>query len=123
MTVTNPAHPPHAMLTRAQAKLTEEEMSRLFLPPINRAMTVLDRSFFQKTVPITAARIHDPKSISRIRKECAPDLLRVRRMELMPADPANPGKKLMLLRPDVKADGTRAAPPPRAPRRYARFPR
>ncbi|KAF8540903.1 tRNA methyltransferase Trm5 [Trichophaea hybrida] len=79
-------------------------MSRLFLPPINRAMKVLDRSFFQKSIPLSAAQIFQPKDISRVRKECASDLLRVKRVELMPEDPENKPKKLLLLRPEVKAN-------------------
>jgi tRNA (guanine37-N1)-methyltransferase len=88
-------------------------MSRLFLPPVNRAMKVLDRSFFQKKIPLSAARIFRPKDISRVRKECASDLLRVKRVELMPEDPENKARKLLLLWPKVKADGT-----PHAPRRH-----
>lgn len=41
----------------------------MFAPPVNRAMKVLDRSFFQKTVPISAARVFNPRDISRCRKE------------------------------------------------------
>lgn len=80
-------------------------MSRQFLPPINRAMKVLDRSFFRKSVPTSAARIFNPRDIARVRKECAPDLLQVKRVELMPPDPLNARSKLLLLRPEVKFDG------------------
>ncbi|CCX29652.1 Similar to tRNA (guanine(37)-N1)-methyltransferase; acc. no. D5GN29 [Pyronema omphalodes CBS 100304] len=82
---------------------TEEEMQRLFAPPVNRAMQTLDRSFFRRTIPLTAARIFNPKDISQIRRDCAQDLLRVRRIELMPYDPEDPKRKLLLLRPDIDA--------------------
>ena len=74
-------------------------MSRLFLPPLNRSMRVLDRSLFQKTIPTSAARVFNPRDISSVQKACAADLLRVRRVQLMPSDPDNAGRKLLVLRP------------------------
>lgn len=50
-------------------------MSR-FLPPVNLAMTTLDRSLFQKTFPITAAHVFDKKNIGRVMERCKSDLLR-----------------------------------------------
>jgi len=80
-------------------------MSRLFLPPVNRAMLALDRNFFQKHIPTSAARIFEFRDIGRVRKECAADLLQVKRVELMPSDPERQGRKLLLLKPEVKHDG------------------
>ena len=34
-----------------------DEPSDMFAPPVNRAMKVLDRAFFKRTVPTSAARI------------------------------------------------------------------
>jgi tRNA (guanine37-N1)-methyltransferase len=80
-------------------------MSRLFLPPVQRAMRVLDRSVFKKSIPTSAARVFNPKDISRVQKECSADLLRLKRVQLMPEDPENKPKKLILFRPEVKHDG------------------
>jgi hypothetical protein len=82
-----------------------DEMSRLFLPPVNRSMRTLDRTFFRKTVMVSAARIFEPRNIGRVRKECAGDLLRVKKVELMPKDPEGKVMKLLLLRPQISCDG------------------
>ena len=71
-------------------------------------MRVLDRSFFQKQIPTVAARIFNPKQTAQIVKDCADDLLRLRRINPMSNDPENPGRKLLLLHPLVKMDGTPA---------------
>jgi len=80
------------------------DMSR-FLPPINRAMHVLDRSFFHRTIPTSAARVHNPRDISRVQKECASDLLRLKRVPPVQEDPEVKGQKLILLWPEVRCDG------------------
>ncbi|KAI9838647.1 MAG: hypothetical protein M1819_004961 [Sarea resinae] len=56
----------------------------MFRPPVNRAMRVLDRSFFKKRVPLSAARIPDNKKISKIRTELdrSQDLLRQPRITM-----------------------------------------
>ena len=51
-------------------------MSRLFLPPVNRAMRVLDRSFFRKSMPLSAMIIMDPKKITSIKSKFENDLLK-----------------------------------------------
>ncbi|KAL3455266.1 hypothetical protein BJX64DRAFT_282198 [Aspergillus heterothallicus] len=45
------------------------DIPEMFRPPVNRAMRVLDRSFFKKTFPISAATIFKNKDISRVRNE------------------------------------------------------
>ncbi|KAF2739276.1 guanine methyltransferase Trm5 [Polyplosphaeria fusca] len=83
--------------------------SDMFAPPVNRAMKVLDRSFFQKTVPISAARIFSPRDISRCRKELesSKDLpsLNLSRAMLVRPDPdatrAQSGGKCILLKPEI----------------------
>src|SRR5436305_13100433 len=43
----------------------------MFRPPINRTMRVLDRSFFKKTVPLSAATVFENKFIASIKDELA----------------------------------------------------
>lgn len=83
----------------------------MFTPPINRAMKVLDRSFFQKTVPTSAARIFNPKDISRCRNELdkSRDTLNMNRVQPIRPDPseerAAKGGKCLILRPEVVHNG------------------
>ncbi|ETN37348.1 uncharacterized protein HMPREF1541_08339 [Cyphellophora europaea CBS 101466] len=74
-----------------------------FLPPVNRSMKVLDRSFFRKTVLLAAASVSDAKQISEVRKAIVksdgaplPKFLR--------DDPDQPGTKCLLLHPRLKQD-------------------
>jgi len=82
-------------------------MSRLFLPPINRAMRKLDPLFFQKTIPLTAAHVLDGRNIPKVTKECAKDLLRVPRLRsvITQKDDAGRERRLLLMKPEVKHDG------------------
>ncbi|KAJ4372236.1 tRNA(m(1)G37)methyltransferase [Neocucurbitaria cava] len=70
-------------------------------------MKVLDRNFFQKTIPTSAARIFNPKDISRCRKELTSsrDALLNNRVDPVRPDPeqerAQTGVKCLLLRPEV----------------------
>lgn len=83
----------------------------MFRPPINRAMRVLDRSFFQKKIPISAARILDNRTISKCRTELqrSKDTLFIERLNNIQSDPTEPnvslGKKCILLRPEVDDKG------------------
>lgn len=81
--------------------------SAMFRPPINRAMRALDRSFFNKSIPISAARIFDNKQISKYRSELGHDLLRLDRMQSVQSvrDAEGHEAKALLLRPEVKPDG------------------
>lgn len=84
----------------------------MFLPPVNRAMRVLDRSFFQRTIPTAAARVSNNKDISGCRKtlERIKDMLDKSRLLVVRPDPlpelAKLGRKCLLLRPEVRPDGT-----------------
>ncbi|KAL3453620.1 hypothetical protein BJX65DRAFT_292635 [Aspergillus insuetus] len=49
--------------------LNKDDVPEMFRPPVNRAMRVLDRSFFKKTVPVSAATIFNHKNISKVRNE------------------------------------------------------
>jgi tRNA (guanine37-N1)-methyltransferase len=79
----------------------------MFRAPINRSLKALDRSVFQKIVPLKAARIFDNKNISKVRSklERSKDALSQARIGSVFPDPdddrANTGKKCVLLRPEV----------------------
>lgn len=83
----------------------------MFRPPVNRAMRVLDRSFFKKTVPVSAARILDNKTISKCRSDLqrSKDTLSLERYTVIRPDPLEPdvklGKKCILLRPQIDDKG------------------
>lgn len=82
----------------------------MFRPPINRAMRVLDRSFFQKKVPLSAARVLDIKKMSKLRQDLqkSKDILFIDRLSNIQADPeanAKPGSKCILLRPEIDEKG------------------
>ena len=81
-------------------------------PPVNRAMRVLDRSFFTRTVPTSAARVFNPKDISRCRSELlkTSELLNMERIAPVKPDPseerAQAGGKCIVLQPKVVANGS-----------------
>lgn len=76
-------------------------------PPVNRAMRVLDRSFFKKNVLLSAARVNDRKQISKIRGDLGHDVLRVGRMQSVQSirSPQGEESKAVLLHPRIKTDG------------------
>ena len=84
--------------------MTESEYAEMFRPPINRAMRVLDRSFFQKRVPLAAARITEKKHIAKCRMELENDLLKLERVSVVKDDPVEKNHKALLLRPEIKSD-------------------
>lgn len=99
----------------------------MFRPPVNRAMRVLDRSFFKKTVPASAATVLDVKNISLVRKTLgsSKDLLDLPRFHVCCPTTAERlvvsrdgqqilelskeearAKRCLVLRPEIKYDGT-----------------
>lgn len=81
-------------------------------PPVNRAMRVLDRTYFKKSVPLAAARVFKNQHISQCRHELekSKDMLRLERgaTSIRPdpvAEFADAGKKCVLLQEHVKPDG------------------
>ncbi|KAH6670644.1 guanine-N(1)--methyltransferas-like protein [Halenospora varia] len=82
----------------------------LFRPPIVRSATAaLDRSLFSKTIPISAARIANPRNIAKTRTllQKTQELLALERLINVRPDPdaslAAKGGKCLLLKPEVKA--------------------
>jgi tRNA (guanine37-N1)-methyltransferase len=78
-------------------------------PPVNRAMRTLDRSFFRRIVPTSAARILNNKDISACRShlQASKDALEIKRVSnLRPVPGPASGLKCLLLRTDLKQDGS-----------------
>lgn len=79
----------------------------MFRAPIYRGMRALDRSKFQKDVPLKAARVFDNKNIFKVRTELerSKDALQQDRLGSVHPDPdperAKAGKKCILLRPEA----------------------
>ena len=88
-----------------------DDASDMFAPPVNRAMKVLDRAFFQRTVPTSAARIFNPRDIARVRNalDRGRDTLKTRLDSVRhdpDADRAARGVKCLILKPEVLHNGT-----------------
>lgn len=87
----------------------ENDLAAMFRPPVNRAMRQLDRSFFQKKIPLAAARVLETKFISKCRSDLNNDLLKLERCPVVRSDPEDvglsKGQKALLLRPDIRPDG------------------
>ncbi|KAF2147789.1 hypothetical protein K461DRAFT_233702 [Myriangium duriaei CBS 260.36] len=77
----------------------------MFRPPINRTMRVLDRSFFQKRIPLSAVRVLDHTKISQVRTELtrSKDILNLPRYQNIREDKSEgaAGHRCILLRPQV----------------------
>ena len=84
--------------------MIEPDIMEMFRPPVSRAMRILDRSFFQKKVPLAAARVSQKKQIAKCRTELEHDLLKLERTSVVKDDPSEQGLKALLLRPDIKPD-------------------
>lgn len=76
----------------------------MFRPPINRCMKILDRSFFKKSVPISAAQVLDNRQISRLKIELKNDLLQLERLLVIRQIPTT-GRRALLLKAEIKAKG------------------
>lgn len=88
-------------------KMNSPNLPELFLPPVKRDMHVLDRSFFEKTIPLSAATVFDNRDLQRVRKELSRsgDILSIDAIKITRDDETVPGKKCMLLNPAVVAEG------------------
>lgn len=67
----------------------------------------MDKSLFHKTLNLAAATVHDPRNISKYRKQMqkSSELLGWERLDSCREDPVEKGKKCLLLKPGVQADG------------------
>ena len=77
----------------------------MFRPPVNRLMKVLDRPFFQKTIPISAAQVNDSRRIASLLTELKQDTLDLERLQTVRPALNGHGLKALLLKPEIKADG------------------
>ncbi|KAG6999246.1 hypothetical protein G7Y79_00036g072020 [Physcia stellaris] len=84
--------------------MKESEVADMFRPPVNRTMRILDRSYFQKKVPLAAARVLQKKQIAKCRQELANDMLKLERKPAVRVDPFDREIKALLLRPEIKSD-------------------
>lgn len=78
-------------------------MDDMFSPPINRSMRQLDRAFFRRIIPLSAATIYDNRNISKIRKQLwkSHDLISRGSIKSVIEDPSVPNYKCILLQPNV----------------------
>ncbi|CAZ84968.1 unnamed protein product [Tuber melanosporum] len=78
-------------------------MSR-FLPPVDRAMRTLDRAFFRKVVPVTAARVLDSALVHTIKEKILKDLIPFERFNQRYDfnSKLNVETPLLILQPQVK---------------------
>lgn len=82
-------------------------VSSPFDPPLNRSMRVLDRSLFQKTLPIAAATVFDDRNLSKVRdtiRKSGNLLVGIPVSSIQP-DELVPGRKCILLMPGIEANG------------------
>lgn len=77
----------------------------MFRPPVNHLMKVLDRSFFQKQIPLSAVLVNDNKRISSLLIELKQDILQQERLPPIRPGPKGNGLKALLLKPEIKPDG------------------
>ena len=88
------------------AALSDSHSKDMFRPPINHAMKILDRSFFQRDILLTAARILEKRHIAKFQSNLHHDILKLDRVTVIKDDPVKEGFKSLLLRPGIKFDGT-----------------
>ena len=72
-------------------------------------MRALDRSFFRKSIPLSAARVRDRTQISKCRTELGHDVLKLDRVQAVRSvrgDGEGQEGKAVLLRPEVDREGT-----------------
>jgi tRNA (guanine37-N1)-methyltransferase len=84
------------------------DLAEMYRPPINRAMRVLDRSFFRRTIPLSAATVFKPSDISNARSKLMASkdtfvLPRLHTVKEIKKDGVV--RKGLLLREDIKHDG------------------
>ena len=79
----------------------------MFGPPVNRAMRILDRSFFKKKIPLADARVFDKKAIAKYRSNLNSYLLNIDPgVPIVRQDPYLNDLKILLLKPEIRPDST-----------------
>ncbi|KAL4782048.1 hypothetical protein BJX76DRAFT_349668 [Aspergillus varians] len=87
----------------------DSDLPEMFRPPVNRAMRVLDRSFFKRSVPLSAATIFKPSDISNVRNQLmkSRDHLAIPRLNsIREVKKDDTVMKCLLLREGIKHDDT-----------------
>ncbi|PYH40281.1 uncharacterized protein BP01DRAFT_396000 [Aspergillus saccharolyticus JOP 1030-1] len=100
---------PMSKETDSETKPVRSDIPAMFRPPVNRAMRVLDRSFFKRTVPLSAATIFKTSDIATVRQALHKkrDLLALPRMAtLRDVQQDDVVRKCLLLREEIKHDDT-----------------
>ncbi|KAL2829745.1 hypothetical protein BDW59DRAFT_170405 [Aspergillus cavernicola] len=85
------------------------DLPPMFRPPINRAMRVLDRSFFKRTIPLSAATVFKASDISSVRSKLlkSQDAINLPRFNLIrEVKKDDVVRKCLLLREGIKHDDT-----------------
>lgn len=85
--------------------MSEAEM---FRAPVNRSMRVLDRAFFHRDIPISAAEVSDIKNLSRVRQTLlkTQEILNVRQYHpIQSLGEEKDAAKCVLLKPGIVSDG------------------
>ena len=90
-------------------EMSTQSHAELFRPPVDRAMRVLDRSFFKKTVALAVAQVHENNQIAPCRMALGQEVLKVDRVpsvrELASDQKPNSSGKALLLHPGIRAAG------------------
>ena len=86
-------------------RMVDEHVYNILAPPVDRSMHVLDRSFFKKVVPLAAASVFDNRDLARVRDELvkSKDVFAFSPIKPLRPDETIPGRKCMLLRPDISS--------------------
>lgn len=90
--------------------LDHNSSADMFRPPVDRAMRFLHRPFFNKKIPLAAAKIFEKSQISRCRVRLGRDILQLEHINSVRNDPVvgdfKTGLKSLLLQPCIRPDGT-----------------
>lgn len=107
-------------MSGSESPQTSSLTDEMFRPPVNRAMRVLDRSFFQKDIKLAAAHVKDSTNISSVRTQLVQSKDILVRRAIMPVQlvpnpmpklkPNEKDPKCVLLRPDIKHDDSSTWP-------------
>ena len=82
--------------------------AKMFRPPVNRTMRVLDRPYFNTVFPIAAAKVRDWQKISGLKTRLRKEMLELERRKQVESVSEAPGEtsKVILLKPEITPNGT-----------------